>query len=142
MDTQAHNAEHELRQYVMQIRARDDPATASWVPSIEDEVDSARLFIADQMPTGDYELLQLASFGTVYSTHILHTLHGAELIVQMVGSVVSSCPPGGDDIAYISSAKPLTPYIVVTRTTISPPTGARHIPFIPLLKLATCRMTA
>lgn len=33
----------------------------------------------------------------------------AELLVQMVGSAVSSYPPGRDDIVYISSAESLTP---------------------------------
>lgn len=45
----------------------------------------------------------------------------AELLVQMIGSVVSSYPPGGDDIAYISSAETVTPYLVAVRATLSPP---------------------
>lgn len=68
----------------------------------------------------------------------------AELLVQMVGSVVCSYLPGGDNIAYISSAKPLTQYLIAARTTLSlpPPTSGRRIPLIPLLKLATYRMTS
>lgn len=66
----------------------------------------------------------------------------AEFFVQIVGSVVSSYPPGGNDIAYISSAEYLTPYLVAARSNLSPPTSSLHIPLMPLLKLTNYLMTA
>lgn len=57
MASHASIAKQQLRQYVAQIRSRDVPTTTAWVPSNEDEVDSAQLFIAEQLPTGYYELL-------------------------------------------------------------------------------------
>lgn len=69
MNTPADTTEHELRQYLVQIRVPDDPATLSWIPSNEDEVDSVRFFVTDQLPAGHLELLQLASLSTAWSTH-------------------------------------------------------------------------
>lgn len=64
------------------------------------------------------------------------------LQLQLVESVVSSDPPGGDDIAYIASAELRTAYLVAARTTLSPPTSARRIALIPQPKLETYRLTA
>lgn len=70
------------------------------------------------------------------------TFSDSGLLVQMVGSVISSYPVEGDNISYMSSVQPLRPYPVSARITFSPPTSARPIPLIPLLKIARCRMTA
>lgn len=58
----------ELRQCVVQIRSREDPTTAEWVPSNE-EVDSAQFYIDERLVTGDYALLQLAALSTAFTTH-------------------------------------------------------------------------
>lgn len=71
MNTTAEKSENELKQYVVQIHALDDPATASWVPYNEDKVDGSRFFITDQLPTGDYKLLQLVSLSATYSTNYI-----------------------------------------------------------------------
>lgn len=63
-------------------------------------------------------------------------------LVEMVGSVISSYAPFGDDIAFISSAEPLKSYLFAARAKLSPTTRARRVPFIPLLKLETFRMAA
>lgn len=59
----------------------------------------------------------------------------------MVGSVVSRNLLGGDDIAFIYFAEPLTRYVVAACTALSPPTSFWRIPLILLMKLATYRMT-
>lgn len=64
----------------------------------------------------------------------------ANLRVKMVGPVIYSYPPGGDDIAFITSVEPFTPYIVAIIANLSPPISSRRIPLIPLLKLAKFRM--
>lgn len=76
MDTQAENAENKIRQYVVQIRVRNKPATASWIPSNKDQVDSFQFFIADQLPTGDYELLKLTSLSAANFTKSIVGLCG------------------------------------------------------------------
>lgn len=62
--------------------------------------------------------------------------------IQMVGSVVSTYPLGGSEIAYIASAEPLSPYLVAARNTVSPLTSTRRIPLITLLQLAPLRDSA
>lgn len=59
------------------------------------------------------------------------------LLVQMVGSVILSYPPGGDDLAYMTSVEPLIPYLVTARAKLMPPTSERRIPLILLLHLTT-----
>lgn len=66
----------------------------------------------------------------------------ARLLVQLVVSEISNYPPGGDDITFIPSAEPLTPYLTSARTSLCPPIIARRIPLIPLLKLTTYHMAA
>lgn len=66
----------------------------------------------------------------------------ADPLVQILCSVVISYPCGANDISCISSSKPPTPCLVTASATLSPPAMPRLIPLIPLLKLATCRMTA
>lgn len=63
-------------------------------------------------------------------------------IRQLVGCTISSYTPGADDIAFISSAELLKPYLIAAREKVSPPTSARRVLLIPLLKLATFRMAA
>lgn len=63
-------------------------------------------------------------------------------MVQIVGTVVSAYPPGGDDIAYVSSSEPLPPYLLAARTALSPLTSARRVTLMTLLKMFTYRMTA
>lgn len=65
-----------------------------------------------------------------------------KLLLQMVRSIVSRYPPGGEDSADISSTEPLTPYFVTTRAAISPPTSSRRVALLQLLKLATYRILA
>lgn len=66
----------------------------------------------------------------------------AGLLVQIFGLVISRSILGGDDIAYITSVEPLTPYLVAARAKSMPPISAQRIPLIPLLKLATFRMAS
>lgn len=66
----------------------------------------------------------------------------ANLLVQMVGSVISTYPPCGDNIAFITSAEVLTPYLVAAQAKLYPLTSSRRIPLITLLKLTTFRMAA
>lgn len=62
------------------------------------------------------------------------------LLIKMVGSVFSIYPLGGDDISYIHSAEPLTPYFVVDRAKLALATSVRRISPPPLLQLAIFRM--
>lgn len=63
----AASSEEELRQCVVQVRSRDDPTTTDRVPLNEDEVERVHFFIDEELPAGDYALLQLAALGTAYS---------------------------------------------------------------------------
>lgn len=49
----------------------------------------------------------------------------ANLLVQFVGPVICSYYPGGYNMAFISSAELLTPYLVAAEANMSPPTSAR-----------------
>lgn len=64
-------------------------------------------------------------------------LEQTKLLMGIVDKSVSKYPPGGDDIEYIASAEPITPYLVDAKTQLAQPASARRVPLIPLLKLAT-----
>lgn len=66
----------------------------------------------------------------------------ANLLVQMVGSVISIYPPVGDEISFIPYAELLKPYLFAARAKLLLTTSARRVPLIQLLKLATFRMAA
>lgn len=71
MTTSSYAAEEELRQCVVQVRARDDPQAVEWVLFNEDEANSAQYFIEERIIAANYGLLQLEELGNIYSTHFM-----------------------------------------------------------------------
>lgn len=62
-------AERELRKYIFQLLKGADPEEADWDPYHEQEVDSAKFFIEEELNTGEYAILQLHTIEGAYSAH-------------------------------------------------------------------------
>lgn len=59
MPPTSYSALEDLWNCVVKVGSRSDLNIAYWLQAIEDEVYSAKLFINEKLPTGDYALLQL-----------------------------------------------------------------------------------
>lgn len=73
---------------------------------------------------------------------VQNPIAGADLLMQMFGSFILSNPSREDDMAFISSAKPLKPYLVASRGRLSPSISVRRVSLILLMNISTIKMAA
>lgn len=61
----------ELKPFIVQLKARDDPETANWIPTNKHAVAGGRFFIDEKQPSGEYELLSIPTLNGNFSGRTL-----------------------------------------------------------------------